>query len=77
MVDLRLVRFDFALDIVRKAGYSGGTPYYMIVSRSGADNCIVTDSRGEMQFVDYLRHAILDWSGFPGFGRHRRVPVMA
>jgi hypothetical protein len=67
MIDTRLVRLEFAPDEVHKAGYSGGTPYYMIVLEGGVDGRIVMDVKGEMQFVDYLRHAILNWGGFPGF----------
>jgi hypothetical protein len=67
VVDTSIVRLEFAPDEVHKAGYSGGTPYYMILPESGADGRIVMDAKGEVQFVDYLRHAILYWGEFPGF----------
>jgi hypothetical protein len=58
---------EFSADAVHKAGYSGGTPYYVHVPDGGADGIVALDTRGDMYFVDYLRHAILEWGGFPGF----------
>jgi len=65
--DGNLHRLDFAADAVHKAGYSGGSPYYVHMPGIGADGQLTLDARGDMYFVDYLRHAILEWGGFPGF----------
>jgi hypothetical protein len=60
-------RLEFSADAVHKAGYSGGTPYYVHLPDGRADGSVTLDVKGETYFVDYLRHAILDWGGFPGF----------
>lgn len=57
---------DFAPDSVHKAGYSGGSPYRFLVPDARPDGTVDLDGE-RLFFVDYLRLAILEYGGFPGF----------
>lgn len=65
---------DFAADPVHKAGYSGGSPYRILVPDSRADGLV--DLEGpQMLFLDYLREAILVCGGFYGLRQVRSEPT--
>ena len=66
-IDISQCGLDFAPDEITKAGYSGGSPYSLLVPSGRADARVTLDTKGEMYFIDYLRQAILEWGGFPGF----------
>ena len=59
-------RIEFAPDALHKANVSGSGPYFTEVPAEGADG-IVQDAPVDGTFVEYLRHAILQWGGFPGW----------
>ena len=64
---------DFAPDALHKANVSGGDPYAIALPNSGAD-ARVEDAPEDSLFVEYLRIAILDWGGFPGWRGHSDPP---
>lgn len=57
-----------APDDLHKDNVSGGEPYSFLLPNGAAD-AIVENEWHEIQFVPYLREAILVWGGFPGFAR--------
>jgi hypothetical protein len=57
-----------APDVLHKDNVSGDTPYSVELPNLGAD-AVVCDEWHNVCFVPYLRIAILDWGGFPGFSR--------
>ena len=65
---------DFAADPVHKAGYSGGSPYRILVPDRRADG--LADLEGpQLFFLDYLRDAILNYGGFYGLREVRTEPT--
>jgi hypothetical protein len=66
---------DLAPDYLHKADVSGGAPYSIWVPDAAADARWEFDDLHETAFVGYLRSALLDWGGFPGWAR--RVPAWA
>ena len=65
-------RFPLALspDYKHKADVSGGAPYSIGLPNPGVDAYWEGDTlHPQMWFIDYLRTTLLDWGGFPGWGR--------
>ena len=65
--------FEFAPDALQKANVSGSGPYYIDLPSEGAD-AKVRDAPFKGTFVQYLRDAILNWGGFPGWSEAPEVP---
>lgn len=65
---------EFAPDALHKANVSGGNPYSIEVPVEAVDAPVV-DGPTDSYFVEYLRHAILGWGGFPGWERAKQVPA--
>jgi hypothetical protein len=60
-----------APDYLHKAQVSGGEPYGIELPEAGADAVWHNDDLHEgATFVAYLRSALLDWAGFPGWARN-------
>lgn len=57
---------DIAPDALHKANISGGGPYAIIVPDAAVD-AHLDEEPNDVGFVAYLRIAILDWGGFPGW----------
>jgi hypothetical protein len=59
-----------APDYLHKAQVSGGEPYGIELPEAGADAPWRNDDlHAGATFVTYLRSALLDWAGFPGWAR--------
>ena len=67
------MRIEFAPDALHKANISGGGPYFIQVPQSLAD-ARVEDAPHNVTFVEYLRFAILEWGGFPGWEEAAAAP---
>lgn len=65
--------FEFAPDALHKANVSGSGPYYIDLPSEGAD-AKVHDAPFKGTFVQYLRDAILNWGGFPGWSEAPEGP---
>ncbi|HVH37137.1 MAG TPA: hypothetical protein VM757_00920, partial [Sphingomicrobium sp.] len=65
---------EFAPDALHKANVSGGNPYSLEVPVEAVDAPVV-DGPTDSYFVEYLRHTILGWGGFPGWERAKQVPA--
>ena len=57
-----------APDVLHKDNVSGGAPYSIGLPNTRADGLVHDEWHG-VDFVPYLRMAILDWGGFPGLSR--------
>jgi hypothetical protein len=57
---------EFAPDALHKANISGGAPYSIELPNPAVD-AQVQDEPHDVNFVEYLRLAILGWGGFPGW----------
>lgn len=57
---------SLAPDDLNKANVSGGAPYGMTLPNVAADAPFENEWH-QVTFVEYLRIALLDWGGFPGF----------
>ena len=62
-----------APDDLHKDNVSGGDPYGLLLPDPSADFVFVNESQ-DLPFVSYLRHAVLDWGGFPGLTRRGGRP---
>jgi hypothetical protein len=60
---------DLAPDYLHKADVSGDSPYSIWLPDAGVDAPWAFDDLHETSFVGYLRSAILEWGGFPGWAR--------
>ena len=68
------VLLEFAPDALHKANVSGGGPYAIALPNPVAD-ARVEDAPQDVPFVDYLRIAILQWGGFPGWEEAKAAPA--
>lgn len=59
-----------APDIFHKDNVSGGGPYGFSLPNASIDGVLVNEGH-DLTFVSYLRFAILEWGGFPGFGSEK------
>jgi hypothetical protein len=64
-------RFPLSLapDYLHKADVSGSAPYAVGVPDAGVDAPWLRDDLHRCSFVEYLRIALLQWGGFPGWAR--------
>ena len=59
-----------APDYLHKADISGGAPYGIDLPAPGVDAMWDNDeAHSGLTFVEYLRSALLEWGGFPGWAR--------
>lgn len=57
-------------DYMHKADVSGGPPYFVGLPNRSVDALWENDTlHPQTLFVDYLRSALLEWGGFPGWAR--------
>lgn len=59
-----------APDIFHKDKISGGGPYGFSLPNAAIDGVLVNEGH-DLTFVSYLRFALLEWGGFPGFGSEK------
>lgn len=59
-----------APDIFHKDNVSGGGPYGFSLPNAAIDGVLVNEGH-DLTFVSYLRFALLEWGGFPGFGSEK------